>query len=308
MTRFGSAVLLCLAAVGLVGCGGGSSSPSSPTPSTRVISLSGTLAFGDVAGGTTRDLSFTVSNSGTAALTVSAITGPNGFVADWTSGSIAPGGSQTVTVRFTPTIDQSYAGTMTVTNDATAGGNTISVSGRGIRTGRVVDPMGDAPVGLLSTSPDLVEADVRAAGGVLSIVVTFATGTFSEQDLGFTVYLDIDENPLTGRPGLNSVGADSSIIGVEYFLSFKRPRSATAAEIVRMRPSSGSDTTGTTPVTFNGSERASLAVPLSALGGDDGRLAYKVTSDYWRESGGVVQATNQLDYIPNIGLAAGLTP
>jgi hypothetical protein len=136
----------------------------------------------------------------------------------------------------------------------------------------------------------------------------YFTGTFSQQDIGFTVYLDLDENPSTGRAGLDSTGADSSVIGVEYFLSFRRPRSATVADIVRMRPSGGSDVTGTTAVTFSGAEQANVTVPLSALGGDDGRLAYKVTTDYWRESGGVVQATNQLDYIPNIGLAAGLTP
>lgn len=89
---------------------------------------------------------------------------------------------------------------------------------------------------------------------------------------------------------------------------FRKPRSATTADIVRMPTVGGSDITGTMAVTFSGNERASLAAPLSALGGDDGRLAYKLTSDYCRQSGGVVQATNQLDYVPNLGLAAGLTP
>jgi hypothetical protein len=115
------------------GCKSDSSSPASPTASSsRVIALTGSLAFGNVEVGNTRDLDFTISNSGTAALTVTGITAPSAYSASWTSGTIAAGGSQLVTVRFSPTQAQSHSGTLTVAADHTGGTNTIGVSGTGV--------------------------------------------------------------------------------------------------------------------------------------------------------------------------------
>ena len=70
--------LLCLALLPLaVACNGKGSSPTSPSPSssppatTRIINVSGNLAFGDVAVGSQRELSYTITNSGNATLNVS---------------------------------------------------------------------------------------------------------------------------------------------------------------------------------------------------------------------------------------------
>jgi hypothetical protein len=98
-----------------------------------VIGLSGSLAFGDVEVGTTKDAQVTISNGGSTTLTVSGMTGPSGYTASWTSGTIAAGASQPVSVRFSPTAEQAYNGTLTVNADHTSGTNTISVSGRGVR-------------------------------------------------------------------------------------------------------------------------------------------------------------------------------
>lgn len=139
--RVGSGVLRGLCLVGVLSaaaCGGGSSSPTSPTPSTptRVINVSGNLAFGDVPVGSSRDLSFTISNSGSAALTVTSLSVSGGLVsqtaASWTSGQIQAGGSQVVTVRFAPTTAGSYSGTVTVNGDQTSGTNTIAISGNAV--------------------------------------------------------------------------------------------------------------------------------------------------------------------------------
>lgn len=122
-----------------VACGGSdSSSPtgpsSTPTPSTptRIIAVSGNLAFGDVAVGSSRDMSFTIANTGTASLTITSLSVSGGLVshtaASWTSGTIAAGGSQTVGVRFQPTTPGSYSGTVTVNGDHTSGANTIAIS------------------------------------------------------------------------------------------------------------------------------------------------------------------------------------
>jgi uncharacterized protein YkwD len=105
--------------------------PNSPSANTRVISLTGTLAFGAVEIGKTSDLTLTIVNAGTGTLSVSGITSPDGYALSWTNGTITPGGSQQVTVRFAPTSARSYDGTLTVNGDHTGGANTASLSGTG---------------------------------------------------------------------------------------------------------------------------------------------------------------------------------
>lgn len=130
---------LCFALLPFVfACGGGKSSPTSPSPvtppaATRVIAVSGNLAFGDVPVGSQRDLSYTISNTGTATLTVTGTTISGGLsthtLFSWTSGAIAPGATQPVTVRFQPTASGSYSGTISVNGDQTGGSNTVAISG-----------------------------------------------------------------------------------------------------------------------------------------------------------------------------------
>jgi hypothetical protein len=111
---------------------GPSSTPGPSTP-TRVIAVSGNLAFGDVPVGSQRDLSFAIANSGTAAPTVTGTTISGGLAAhtlfSFTNGTIAAGTTQTVSVRFQPTSAGSYSGTVTVNGDQTSGANTIAISG-----------------------------------------------------------------------------------------------------------------------------------------------------------------------------------
>ncbi|MGE0462017.1 MAG: choice-of-anchor D domain-containing protein [Vicinamibacterales bacterium] len=113
----------------------GPSSPTGPTPTpatTRIIALSGNLAFGDVPVGSSRDATLTIRNTGNAVLTITSLTAPGDLAdlltADWTSGQVAAGASQAVTIRFTPTQPGSYSGTLAVNGDQTSGTNTIAVS------------------------------------------------------------------------------------------------------------------------------------------------------------------------------------
>ena len=119
----------------------GSSSTTSPTAttstSTRIIGLSGSLSFGSLTVGQSATANLTISNSGNATLTVSGITVPSvggvvPYSASFTSGSIAAGGSQPVTIRFAPTAAASYNGTLIVNGDQTSGTNTINISGTGV--------------------------------------------------------------------------------------------------------------------------------------------------------------------------------
>lgn len=66
-------------------------------------------------------------------LTVSGITLPAGYTADWTAGTLAPGASQNVVVTFAPTALQAYNGDFTVASDATSGSATLPVTGTGVQ-------------------------------------------------------------------------------------------------------------------------------------------------------------------------------
>jgi len=100
---------------------------------TKIIGLSGNLAFGSVMTGTTATATLSIGNSGNTNLMVSGIGYPTGFSGAF-SGTIPAGGSQNVTVTFAPTAVTSYGGTITVTSDATSGADTIAASGTGVAT------------------------------------------------------------------------------------------------------------------------------------------------------------------------------
>jgi len=115
------------------GMSGFSSSDSGTSVPTRIIGLSGDLAFGSVTVGSSPQRILTINNTGSSTMTVSSISYPSGFSGAW-SGTIAAGGSQPVTVTFSPTSVTGYGGTITVNSDMTSGTNTIAASGTGTLT------------------------------------------------------------------------------------------------------------------------------------------------------------------------------
>jgi hypothetical protein len=97
----------------------------------RIPSPTGNLAFGGVEINTTATRTLTIDNTGWSPLAVSDISYPAGFSGDWPGGTIAAGGSQTVTVTFAPTAETGYGGTITISGNHTSGTNTVAVSGMG---------------------------------------------------------------------------------------------------------------------------------------------------------------------------------
>ena len=100
---------------------------------TRIIRLTGNLNFGGVAVGSTETRSFRIHNDGSDPLEVSGISFPaDVFTANWSGGTVAPGGSRLVTVTFAPLEPQSYTGEVVVDSNATSGTNTRAISGSGL--------------------------------------------------------------------------------------------------------------------------------------------------------------------------------
>lgn len=124
-----------ICALSAIACGGGSKTPTAPTPvaqSSRIIELEGNLQYGNILVGSSFEAVLRIHNRGNATLNITGMTGPAGYAASWTSGAIAPGTSQPSTIRFSPTEAKAYNGTVTVNGDQTGGTNTISISGSGV--------------------------------------------------------------------------------------------------------------------------------------------------------------------------------
>jgi hypothetical protein len=144
------------------------------TASAPAVMLSPTsLSFGIVAAGKTVTLPVTLTNTGTAGLTVSSIIfyGANNSAFGHSSNcgggvSIAPGSSCTIQVTFTPPATGSYSATMNVTDTAPSSPQIVAVSGSG--------PLAPA----VSLSPTALNFGSIAPGTTATLPVTLTnTGT-----------------------------------------------------------------------------------------------------------------------------------
>jgi hypothetical protein len=124
----------------------------------RSVALSGFLSFGDVIVNVPIQLDFAISNTGTMDLEVSGINYPSGFSGNW-SGTIPPGGSQSVTAFFTPTAVQSYGGNLSIASNATGGSGLLALSGTG-RAAGVIGSMVTVTGGTLPIGSELAGQQV----------------------------------------------------------------------------------------------------------------------------------------------------
>ncbi len=108
------------------------SGQATPQPaSSRIISLSGNLAFGNVGVGSSKTGTLTIQNNGSSVLTVSNITFPEAVTGDWSAGQIAPQTSKAVTITFKPARPGVFFGNIQVMSDATSGGSAFAIQGTG---------------------------------------------------------------------------------------------------------------------------------------------------------------------------------
>ena len=161
--------------------------PASPA-ATRIIGLSGNLALGSVTVGTSASTTLTISNTGNSTMTWSGLsTGNAVFTASATSGTVAAGGSVTVTLTFTPATATNYSSTLTVTSDATGGSATAGISGAGLAAStRILELEGNASTGLAFGEVRVGRTDGRTlrirnrGNGALTVSgITFSNSAFS---------------------------------------------------------------------------------------------------------------------------------
>jgi hypothetical protein len=155
--------------------------------------------------------------------------------------------------------------------------------------GELTDAVGDASKSAsVPVHPDLASATLEVVGGILTITVTYAGGTWSQTRSVWFVVLDMDENSSTG---FGDVPASASSPSVETF--------GWEYQITAVDPAETS--TGTVPVTVPGPNAVRVSIPLSMLGNDDGRLRFRVLAGQW--DGPLSAALT--DVMPEAGQQAG---
>ncbi|MEH1006382.1 GEVED domain-containing protein [Winogradskyella sp. ECml5-4] len=122
-----------------------------------------TLDYGDVAVGSTSDLTFDIENIGTLDLTISAlaITGDYTIIAPATVPfTVTPGNAQTVTVRLTPLSDDPILGELTITsNDDDEGSCIVNLEGTGFTPGPNINVRG-----VVGSNPTIANGSTTTAG------------------------------------------------------------------------------------------------------------------------------------------------
>lgn len=165
--------LLLLAAVPLVGCGGGtaaSNSVSLSSPSAGLNAGSTSIDFGSLTVGSSKSNSFSVTNSSTTdSISVSQLTltgaGFSIVSVPSTPFTVAPGQSAAIVLSFTPSTVGSASGSLVINSNASDSAVTISLTGTG-----------SAPAaGQLSVSPPSMNFGTIAVGSTS----TAKTGTLT---------------------------------------------------------------------------------------------------------------------------------
>lgn len=164
------------------GCSGSVSGAAQPD---FTVTPTGTTDFGSVAVNGTVDRNFTVQNMSTASISVTASVGSPFSIVSGGSGSLAPGASRTVTVRFRPTTVGSFAGNV----NFTASGDTVSRAVSGSSTAGQTAPL---------TVPLSVTKNGTGAGTVTSSPAGIACGTDCGETLPLGTPVTLTATAATG--------------------------------------------------------------------------------------------------------------
>jgi uncharacterized delta-60 repeat protein len=219
------------------------------------------VAQSDLGSLTSSVVSLTV--TGTNCTPTLTLLGPNPMTNECHTPFVDPGAtasdtcSNSLVVTTNSAVNPNAVGAYTITYSVGGSGGTA------VAFGSISDPAGDAT----GSGPDITSASIGvSSSAVATFTVNFAPGT----PLG-TVFvdflLDTDQNPTTGYAGVDSAHNDASLIGADFILTIYGSNFQASATV-------GSSSF---PVTYAGNS-VQVMVLLSALGGDDGLMNFKVVS------------------------------
>jgi hypothetical protein len=147
--KVAGALLVVAGLTFLVGCQGFSTGKSSSQQASGILSLSGaSLDFGSVTAGTSKKLTLTASNTGTASITVSSVSISSKYFA--LSGTSLPiaifaGQSSPISVVFTPNAAGAFSATVSISSNASDSSTTLSLAGTGVSSGQLaVNPASES--------------------------------------------------------------------------------------------------------------------------------------------------------------------
>jgi cytochrome c553 len=221
-----------------------------------VAALSTTsLSFGSTTvGGVSAAQSVTLSNSGTAALSLASIASSNAAfrVAGGTcaaGGTVGPGASCTVSMTFNPTASGAANGTLTLTHNASPTTSTVALSGSGAAAAAPIAAVAPASLSFASTAVGTTSA-AQSVTLTNSGAATLTLGTIATDSAAFIV------SGGSCAPGASlAVGASCSVS-----LSF-RPAASGAASGALTISHNASPNTSTVALTGTGA----AAVPIASL-------------------------------------------
>ncbi len=204
------------------------------------LTLSATsLAFGSVTVGQAKDLTVVISNTGNATMTVQGFLTGGGFsvLSPAAPFNLAPGSSQTVTVRYAPSVAGAANATLTIASNDPNSPASVSLTGTA----------GSAPVPSISVDP---------------ASLNFGTAIFSQpKDMVLTV-----RNGSGGILTVSSITTSASFSVTSPAIPFTVSPGASSNVIVRFVTTSPAITTGTLVITSNDPNQPTVTVALSGTG------------------------------------------
>ena len=257
-------VIAELLGVSFSGLGGAASAPDmteffGPSGPAPVASLSPTsLTFASQSVGTTSAAqTVTLSNTGTATLTISSIVASGDFAeTDNCGGSLASGGNCSISVTFTPTASGTRTGSSSVTDNASGSPQTVGLTGTGTAstTTASLSPasltFASQTVGTTSAAQTVTLTNTGSAA--LAITTISTSGDFAETDncgssvaVGGNCAINVTFSPTASGTRTGSLRATDNTSGSPQTVSLTGAGSSIAADFsLSVAPTSGTITAG----------------------------------------------------------------
>jgi hypothetical protein len=294
-------ILALLAVVSVTGCVGltGAAKPkpkSSSSPTSGTLSASATnLNFGNVAVGSTSPQTLTLTNSGTAAVTISqaTVTGA-GFsvVGGMSSVSMAAGQTQAFQVQFAPKAAGNVSGSISIASDATDSSLAVSLSGTGTTTLAITAQPADQSVvvghaatfSVVATGTGTLTYQWKKSGAAISgaTAASYTTPPTTNSDNGaqFTVVVTDSNGSLTSSPAILTVTSSAVAPSITA-----QPANTTVA--AGQMATFSVTATGTAPLTYtwkkngsviSGATSSSYTTPATVVSDNNANFIVTVTN------------------------------